>query len=200
MDDSTSVEFVIHLSDMRNAAKQLSLNRDGFGESDSVDLLVSSVAATFRSIGTETEVSVNTKHPGTVRLPLKLLPQILQVAKTYKKPDVRLRFEPGTIRIESFKLDYPDITLGILPNLRFDLPSDAAPLQTLAMASLLSPEEIADQGLRERVETAQKEVSWAVSLAARNLEQFGVARREVQELIDASIHRNAELLRGMVGR
>lgn len=74
MDEVDFVEFVIHLSDMRKAAKQLSLNREGFGDTDCVDLLVSSIAATFRSIGTEAEVPVNGKHPGTVRLPLKLLP------------------------------------------------------------------------------------------------------------------------------
>jgi hypothetical protein len=111
-----------------------------------------------------------------------------------------LRFEPGAMRVERFKLDNPDIALGILPDLKFDLPSDAGPLQTLAMASLLSPEEIADQGFRERVETAQKQVSWAVSNAAQSLEQFGISRQQVQELIDASIQRNAEPLRSISGR
>jgi len=82
------VEFVIRLSDMRKAAKQLSLNREEFNETDCADLLVSSFAATFQSVGTTTEVSVNGKHPGAVRLPLKLLPRILEVAKTYKKPEL----------------------------------------------------------------------------------------------------------------
>lgn len=152
MDEARFVEFVIHLSDMRKAAKHLSLNREGFNETDSVDLLVSSIAATFRSIGTETEMPVTGKRPGAVRLPLKLSPRIVDVAKSYNKRELTLRFGERTMRMGSLKLDNPDITLGTLPDLKFDLPSDAGPLDTLAMASLLSPEGIADQGLRERVE------------------------------------------------
>jgi len=68
------------------------------------------------------------------------------------------------------------------------------------MASLLSPEEIADQGLRERVETAQKRVSQAVSFAAGSLQQFEVSHRQIQELVDLNIQRNAESLRRMTGR
>jgi len=194
------VEFVIRLSDMRKAAKQLSLNREEFGETDCADLLVSSFAATFRSVGTATEVPANGKHPGSVRLPLKLLPKLLEVAKTYRKPELTWQFEEGTMRVEKFSWTHPDIRIGTLPDPKFDLPVNAGLLQTLAMASLLSPEEIADQGLRERVETAQKRVSQAVSFAAGTLQQFEVSSRQIQELVDLSIQRNAESLRRMTGR
>ena len=91
------------------------------------------------------------------------------------------------MRIEKFSWSYPDITLGMLPDPKFDLPSDAGPLHTLAMASLLSPVEIADQGWRERVEIAQSQASLAISSASKSLEQFGISRQQVQELVDASI-------------
>jgi len=104
------------------------------------------------------------------------------------------------MRVEKFSLKDPDITLGKLPDPRFDLPADAGPLQTLAMASLLSPEEIADQGLRERVETAQKQVSRAVSVAAGSLQQFEISQGQVQDLVDLSVQRSAESLRRMTGR
>ena len=131
-------------------------------------------------------------HPGAVRLPLRLLPKILEVAKTYRKREIKWHFEQGTMRIEKFSWSYPDITLGTLPDPRVDLPSDAGALQTLAMASLLSPEEIADQGWRERVEIAQREASTAIESASQRLVQFGISRQQIQELVDASIQRTAE--------
>jgi len=67
MKQAPAVEFAIHLSEMRKAAKRLSVNRGEFKETDCADLLVSSFAATFRSVGTEIEVPVNGKHPGAVR-------------------------------------------------------------------------------------------------------------------------------------
>jgi hypothetical protein len=48
MKQVSAVEFAVQLSEMRKAAKQLSLNRGDFKETDCADLLVSSFAATFR--------------------------------------------------------------------------------------------------------------------------------------------------------
>lgn len=196
MSSDPVVEFTMKLADFRKATKHLSLNREEFKESDCADLLISSFAATFRSVGTTTEVPVEGRHAGTVRLPLRLLPKIIEVAKTYRKPDVKWHFEPGTMQIEKFKWKHPDITLGTIPDPKLDMPTDAGPLQTLAMASLLSPEDVADQGWRERVEIAQKQASTAISSASSRLEQFGISREQIQALVEASIHRTEESLGG----
>jgi hypothetical protein len=192
MTDKPLVEFVIRSSDFRKATKLLSLTRGEFKETDCADLLVSSFAATFRSVGTSTDVPIEGTHPGTVRLPLRILVKIIEVAKTYKDRELTWHFEPGVVRVRRFSLSNPDISLGILPDLKFDLPADAGSAHTLAMAHLLSPEQIVDQGLRERVETAQRHVSEAVSRAALSLEELGISREQIQALVDSHIRQIAE--------
>jgi hypothetical protein len=62
------------------------------------------------------------------------------------------------------------------------------------MASLLSPEQIVTQGLRERVENAQRTTSEAIASAAQALREFGISRRQLQKMVDANIERTAEKL------
>jgi hypothetical protein len=188
------VEFTIRLSDLQKATKKLSINRRSFKETDSADLLVSECAVTFRAIGTSTEEPVRGISPGTVRLPLRILAKVVGVAKSYNKIELSFRFEQGVVRVEKFSLNHPDITLGILPNPKFELPIDADPMQTLTMASLLSLEQILDQGLRERVETAQRYVSAKTSTAAGILQELGIQPKEVTSLVDQHIRKIANLL------
>ena len=190
---STSmVEFVIRSSELRKAVKELSLNRQEFKETDCADLLVSAFAVTFRSIGTTAEAAIEGTHPGTVRLPLKILVKVIEVANTYQPRELKWQFEPGVIRVQKFSLKHPDISLGILPDLKVDLPVDAGPAHTLALASLLSAQQIADQGLRDRVETAQRHVREGVSTALFSLREFGISQKQVQELVDTQIRVMAE--------
>jgi len=168
---------------------------ESFKETDCADLLVSSFAATFRTVGTAAEVPIEGTHPGTVRLPLKILVNVIKVAKTYNTPRLKWHFEPGVIRVEKFSLSHPDISLGILPDLKFDLPADAGPVHTLAVARLLSPEQIADQGLRERVEAAQRRVCAGVSTAALALKEFGISQGQLQELVDMRIREISEKMK-----
>jgi hypothetical protein len=164
-----TVEFVIRLSELRKAKKQLFFNRGDFQKTDCADLLVSSCAATFRAVGTEFEAPVTGNCPGALRMPLWLLRDLVLVAPSFKKPEVKLRFEPGTAQVETWKRTHADIVIGIFPNQKLDLPADAGVVDTLAMASLLSPEQVLDQGLRERVEAAQRCASGAISRAEEAL-------------------------------
>jgi len=181
------VEFLVRLSELRKATKHLSFNRASFRDTDSADLLVSQCVATFRAVGTEIEVPVEGTHSGTVRLPLKQLRDLMEIANTYKKRDVQLHFEPGMARVETCIRRHPDISLGILLDRRLDLPADAGVLDTLAFAQSLSPEEIVNHGLRERVEIAQRQTSGAVSIAFDALREFGVPRGRIQNLVDDRI-------------
>jgi hypothetical protein len=90
------VEFVIRSSDLRKATKQLSFNRGEFKETDCADLLISSFAATFRSVGTATEVPIEGTHPGTVRLPLKVLVKVIEVASAARTQS----FQARVIKVE----------------------------------------------------------------------------------------------------
>jgi hypothetical protein len=100
--------------------------------------------------------------------------------------------------VERFIIRHPDIALGIFPSQKFDLPVDAGVVDTLAMASLLSPEQIVDQGLRERVEGAQRYASQAVSMAEQVLREFDIRREQIQQLLDARIKKTAAKLKGMI--
>ena len=198
MADLTVVEFAIRLSELRKATKRLFVSRGEFKETDSADLLVSRFIATFRTVGTEFEAPVDGSRPGTVRIPLRMLKDIAQAAGTYKKPELSFHFEAGQVQVEKFSLRHPDVALGILPDQRLDLPVDAGALDTLAMASLLSPEQIVDQGMRARVEAAQWYTSQAVSSAAEALREFGIRRKCIQELVDGRIKETAGKLTSVV--
>ena len=199
MDMRRAVEFAIRLSDLRKANKHLLVNRGGFKQTDCADLLVSQCIATFRSVGTELEVPVEGIQPGAVRIPLRTLDDVVKkVVPTFKSSELKLHFEQSTVKVETFTLRHPDISLGIFPSQRFDLPADAGVLDTLAMAHLLSPEMIADQGLRERVEAAQRRTSEAVSNAEAALREFGISRGRIQELVDIQVNDAAEKLRAII--
>lgn len=194
MTDLGVVEFEIRLSELRKAQKQLLFNRGAFKETDCADLLVSPCVATFRAVGTEFEAPVKGNHLGPARMPLKTLKQLVQAAATFGKPQIRLHIEPGKVQVEKFTIRHPDVTLGIFPSKRFDLPPDAGVLDTLALATLMSAEQIVDQGLRERVESAQRSASVAVSSAEGALRELGIGRECIQELVDTRIKDTAQKL------
>src|SRR5260221_137609 len=109
MPDVQVVEFTICLSELRKAIKQLSFNRSEFKDTDSADILVSECIATFRAVGTEAEMPVAGLQPGTVRLPMKQLNDLLQIAGSYKQREIELHFEPEMYRIGKLVRRHPDI-------------------------------------------------------------------------------------------
>jgi hypothetical protein len=103
---NVSVEFVIRPADLRQAMSQLKVNRGSHKQSDFVDILVSEFAATFRSVGTETEVPVHGKRPGSLRLPLRIVDKIRQIV-----PSLRERNCPFTANRESSKSGLGRLTI-----------------------------------------------------------------------------------------
>ncbi len=101
MGEAKFVDFSVRLSDLRKATKHLSFNRGEFKDTDSADMLVSQCVATFRAVGTEIEVPVQGTRAGTVRLPLKMLHNLVSVASSYKKREVQLHIEPGLVQLET---------------------------------------------------------------------------------------------------
>lgn len=190
-----AVEFTINIAELRLAASQLKVNRGEYIESDSVDVLVSECAATFRAVGTETEVPVEGKRPGSVRLSLKTLQNIKKIAPTFKKKHVNLRFEPGIVWIETFSQTHPDIELGNIPDLQLQIPLDVSVLDTLALAAILGPDGVVQEGMRAPVDDAIQTRSSAVSQAIEMLEPLGITESQLQELVDDHIKAAAERLR-----
>ena len=102
------VEFVIRTTDLRDITKQLQANREEHSDSDLVDILVLGNVATFRSIGTEAEVSVDGKHPGSARVPLRIVDKVNEAVKTLKTNELPFRCEPGRIKVGSLSVKHPE--------------------------------------------------------------------------------------------
>ncbi len=190
-----SVEFVIRTTDLRRATSQLKANRGQRKETDFVDILVSECAATFRAVGTETEEPVDGKRPGSVRVPLRIVDKINQTVRTMKTKELAFQCDPGVIKIGSWSVKHPDIELGKLPDQRLALPIDVSALDTLALAEILTADQIVEESMRERVEEALDTRKSAVAAALVPLQALGITEAQLQGLIDARIKDAAKRLR-----
>ena len=189
------VEFVVQTADLRQATSQLKANRGKRTETDFVDILVSECAATFRSVGTETEVPVNGKIPGSVRIPLRILDKINSTVKTMKKKELLFHCEPGVIQIGSWSVKHPDIELGRIPDQGLSLPVDISVLDTLALAEILTGDQIVQEAMRARIEEAIGTRTSAIAAALEALQPLGIAEQQLQGLVDAQVKGAAERLR-----
>lgn len=193
-----TVEFTVRPSDLRQATNQLKANRGEQGQNDFIDVLVSECVASFRSIGTETEIPVNGKRPGCVRLPLKCVDSIKKILSSFKKKELTFVFEPGIVRVGTWSLKHPDIELGKLPDQRLQIPADVSVLDTLALADLLGADRVASEGMRPRVDGAIQVCHGAVLAAAEALQPLGVTEDQLQQLVDDHIRNAAERLRKII--
>ena len=189
------VEFVVHTADLRQATDQLKANRGKRNESDFVDILVSECAATFRAVGTETEVPVDGKRPGSVRLPLRIVDAINRAVRSLRTKQLAFQCEPGVITIGSWSVKHPDIELGRIPDQRLSLPIDVSVLDTLALVEILSADQIVEEGMRSRVEEAMGIRTRVVGAAVATLQALGITERQLQDLVDAHVKNAAERLR-----
>ncbi|HKW73936.1 MAG TPA: hypothetical protein VJN64_00295 [Terriglobales bacterium] len=191
-----AIEFRGRVSDLKNATKQLLVNRGEFRDSDLADLLVSECAATLRSVGTSTEIPVFGTSPGVARLPLSVLKDIAKIAGTYKSKEVPVVVEEGSIKVSSFRMRSEEITLGSIPNQQIDIPVDASLLDTLALGVLLNELQITEQGLTRRVLDAWQKANEAIHEAASSLRDLDVTEAQIRGLVEERVKEAAERLRG----
>lgn len=189
------IEFKVRVSDLRNATRQLTTTRGQNKETDFADLLVSECIATFRTVGTSTDLPVLGIQPGTARLPIHTLEKIAAVAGTFKANETRVLIWEGLIKIGSWQTKDADITLGTIPDQSFDMPADASFLDTLALASLLTPAAVKEQGLERRVVRAQRAKEDAIDRATRAMEPMLVEREKIAALVEEHIVEAGERLR-----
>jgi len=189
------IEFKVRVSDLRNATRQLTENRGSNKNTDFADVLVSECVATFRSIGTSTELPIHGIQPGTARLPIRTLEKIAAIAKTFKGQETLVIVWDGLIKIGSWQTRNPEITLGTIPDQNLDMPSDASFIDTLALASLLTLAGVRDQGLEGRVVKAQRAKEDAIDRATRALEPLMIERGQIATLVQEHIAEAGKRLR-----
>ena len=194
------IEFKVRVSDLRNATRQLTENRGSNRDTDSADLLVSECVATVRSVGTVTELPIHGIQPGTARLPITTLEKIAAVAKTFKGQETLVLIWDGLIKIGSWQTRNPEITLGTIPDQTLDMPADASFLDTLALASLLSPAGVKNQGLERRVMQAQRAKEDAIDRATRALEPLTIERGQIAKLVEDHIADAGKRLRSVLSK
>jgi hypothetical protein len=192
---SGQLEFVVRVCDLRSATHQLTVNRGSGKQTDWVDLLVSECVATLRSVGTSTEIPIKGIHPGTARLPMLLFEKVAKIAKTYKARETTVTIWEGLIKIGGWQTRDPEISLGVLPNLAVDLPVNATFLDTLALASVLSPAAAREQGLDRRIAEALQGKEAAIDRATRALEPLSINRDAIAAFVEGHIAEAGERLR-----
>ena len=190
-----AIEFRVRVSDLKNATKQLLVNRGEFRDSDLVDLLVSECVATLRTVGTSTEIPVTGTLPGAARLPLSVLQEMAKIAGSYKTTEVPVLVIEGGIKVASFRRGNDQITLGQIPDQRINIPVDASLLDTLAIGVLLSEMQITEQGLTRRVLEAWQKANVAIHEAAASLTALDVTEAQIRDLVEERVQKAAERLR-----
>ena len=75
------------------------------------------------------------------------------------------------------------------------MPADASFLDTLALASLLTPAAVKEQGLERRVVRAQRAKEDAIDRATRAMEPMLVEREKIAALVEEHIVEAGERLR-----
>jgi hypothetical protein len=123
------------------------------------------------------------------------LVRVVDVARTYKQKESTILIDQGFAKVGKTKTSHPDIVVGVDSSVEMSMPPSASVLDTLAVASMMSPEEIADAGLRDRVESAQKAVSSAVASAVAALKELNVGVQDITEIVDRRVVEAAQLIR-----
>lgn len=185
------IEFTVRFDDFKRVSRQLKANRAEFFETDIVDLLAAEQSLEMKSVGTEDCIAAIGFQTGKARLPLRILLKLVDVAATYKQEEIKVYIENGSARIGSTKTTHPDIVVGGTTS-PLAIPPDASALDTLSVATMLSPTQIADSGLRDRVEQAQQKASAAIAAAAVALAPFNVSEKDLTEVLETRVSENAK--------
>ncbi len=192
------LELLVRTQDLKKAIRLILLGRKEYLAQDTADFRAIADTLELCSTGSSTAIEASVIQAGYARVPLDVLKKLRRTAVTYKKTQVRLRIEPGRVRIENFGLSHPDIELQRLGSRIVDLPVDATPLDMLALVKLLSSDEIAEAGLAARVLNAQERAIAAIDWAARSLEDFQVPREAIRDLLESHLALHASALKAAI--
>jgi hypothetical protein len=76
---------------------------------------------------------------------------------------------------------------------------NASTVDTLALAELLSPDQLIQQGLHRRVDKAREVASEAISKAVLALKPLDISREHVQQFVDEQVRQVSQKLARALG-
>ena len=189
------VEFRIFASDLRQAVEQLKANRGAYVDTDFVDIVVSSATALFHAVGTESEMRVDGTAPGSVRVPLRVLNEVSEAFATGNKGELPVKCERRFIKVGTRPFNHPEITISKAPKRFLSLPLDMSRLDILALARVLPSKTIDDQGMRTRVNEAERARRSAIADAVQALQSLEIEERQLTYFVESHIREAADRLR-----
>ncbi len=192
------VEFFVSARDFKKGIRLILVGRKEYMDQDTADFRAVADDLELCSTGTSTHMDAQVIRAGNARVPLPVLSHIKKIAVSFKRDRLRVQIEAGRFKVESYSLSHPDVELKRIGTRLADLPVNASALDGLALQKLFSAEELAESGVAARVLAAQERASSAIESAASSLQEFGVPREAVAELLDAHISLHAKVLKALM--
>jgi hypothetical protein len=131
---------------------------------------------------------------GTARLTIGTFDKIAGIARSFGKSEAEVTIADGLLKIGSFRYRNEAITVGTIPDQTIDLPVNATAVDTLALAELLTADQIVQQGLHRRVQEAREVASEAISKATQALKPLDISLEQIQELVSERVRQVSESL------
>ena len=181
------IDILVRTQEFKKSIRLVLAGRAEYMDSDTADFIARTDDLELCSAGSSNHIPATITRAGAARVPLPVLKNVKRVAVSFKSPQLRIRIEPGRIRVETFGFAHDQIELKSLGGRIADVPINAPALDLLGLQKLYSADEIAESGLTARMLDAQARVTAAIESAATSLKEFGVSREAIRELVDLHV-------------
>lgn len=184
-----AVEFSAAMVEFSRAVKGLFAGGSLGGKArlEFVDLNATLFQVELVTTGTSSAFPAAISSEGYARIPLVTFGRISRAIRMLRITEIKLRIEPGTIRVGTLVFSHPEISLRLIGSRIADLPIGAQLPDVLGILTRFRPEEIDDSGLLGRVLAAQEEASRLVDQAFKALGPLGIERAALSEFVSQQI-------------
>jgi len=201
MPKAVRVEFRTKANEFHTTVQQVLVNLENDQAKEIAELEISAGTMEMRSIGSESAVDGIGSERGIVRLPAVVLGKLGDLAKSFRKVAITLRFEDGAVFVETSKVSHQDIAITLKPSKISAIPVNASVLEVLATVKVLQKRgEIDDPLSHPRVKKAAEGKLDAINKAASVLHVFRVSGDELLQLVNKHIDAEADVIEQTLAR
>jgi hypothetical protein len=187
------MDFAINKSDFETALDQILVGRH-VTAAELVSMDVDSSGLALAAMGTSIEVPANCHIPGSGCISVRDIARLRKISATYQAGPVHIRLENGRIRFER-TLTEAKLVRKKLAAIAIDIPSDARPMDYLALPAIFSAEEIRNRRLHAKVEKAQETMAQTFDRIEAELSTYDFAKGELYKLAKAKLKAHADATR-----